>query len=394
MPTAYERALDGAVHGVIEETIRIAEIPAPTFRERPRARYVYDRLEAIGGWSHLEIDGLSNVVAIRRGTAGHARLLLCAHLDTVFPDPATPVARSRGKLTGRGVGDNSLGVAAMLGVAEAMRATAVRGVGDLIFAANVGEEGRGDLRGARRLVRDYARDFDAMIAIEGHALDRVQTQAVASLRYEVSVETEGGHSWSAYGRRNAIALLARAVVALEPLMPDPQATPKTTMNVGVIRGGRSVNTIAPDAVFELDIRSVEQTNVDALLKEARLAMRRAVGDEATVRFKRIGARPGGGMPADSALVRAVLGARAGLGLPAPEFYAGSTDANAALGAGFPTTCIGVTTGGEMHTPREWISTAPIRQGVPYLGKAIVAAARLPGAAVRGPGTPARITNAQ
>lgn len=382
MPTAYERALERAVPAVIAETVRIAEIPAPTFRERTRARYVHGRLAAIGGWSHLEVDGLSNVVAVRKGEAGRARLLLCAHLDTVFPDAATPVVRSRGTLTGRGVGDNSLGVAAMLGVAEAMRAAGVRGAGDIIFAANVGEEGRGDLRGARRLVKDYARDFDAMIAIEGHALDRVQTQAVASLRYEVSVETEGGHSWGAYGRKNAIALLARAIVALEPLMPDPRATPKTTMNVGVVRGGRSVNTIAPDAAFELDIRSVEPAHVDALLREARLAMRRAVGDEAEVRFKRIGMRPGGSVPDDSALVQAVLGARTGLGLPAPEFYAGSTDANAALGAGFPTTCIGVTTGGEAHTPREWISTAPIKQGVPYLGRAIVAAARLPRAAVR------------
>ena len=382
MPTAYERALDRAVPGVIEETIRITEIPAPTFRERTRARFVHERLAAIGGWSHLEIDGLSNVIAIRKGEAGYMRLLLCAHLDTVFPDAVTPVVRSRGKLTGRGVGDNSLGVAAMLGVAEVMQATALRGIGDIIFAANVGEEGRGDLRGARRLVKDYARAFDAMIAIEGHALNRIQTQAVASLRYEVSVETEGGHSWGAYGRKNAIALLARAIVALEPLMPDPEATPKTTMNVGVIRGGRSVNTIAPDAVFELDIRSVEAANVDTLFREARLAMRRAVGNEAEVHFKRIGARPGGSVSADSALVQAVLGARKGLGLPEPECYAGSTDANAALGAGFPTTCIGVTTGSEMHTPREWIRTAPIKQGVPYLGRAIVAAARLPRTAVR------------
>ncbi|TAJ20458.1 MAG: M20/M25/M40 family metallo-hydrolase [Dehalococcoidia bacterium] len=382
MPTAYERALDRAVPGVIAETITITEIPAPTFRERTRARHVYQRLEAIGGWSHLEIDGLSNVVAVRKGQAGRARLLLCAHLDTVFPDAATPVVRSRGVLTGRGVGDNSLGVAAMLGVAQAMQATKVTGVGDIIFAANVGEEGRGDLRGARRLVKDYAGDFDAMIAIEGHALNRVQMQAVASLRYEVSIETDGGHSWSAYGRKNAIALLARAIVALEPLMPDPAATPKTTMNVGVIRGGRSVNTIAPDAAFELDIRSVEPANVDVLLRDVRIAMRAAVGDEAEVKFKRIGARPGGSVPMESALVQAVLGVRKAIGLPEPEFYAGSTDANAALGAGFATTCIGVTTGGEAHTPREWINTAPIKQGVPYLGRSIVAAARLQRAALR------------
>lgn len=382
MSTAYERALARAVPEVIEETVRIAEIPAPTFHERTRARYVHDRLAAIGGWSHLEVDGLSNVVAVRKGEAGRVRLLLCAHLDTVFPDAATPVVRSRGKLIGRGVGDNSLGVAAMLGVAEAMQATGLQGLGDIIFAANVGEEGRGDLRGARRLVKDYASDFDAMIAIEGHALDRVQTQAVASLRYEVSVETDGGHSWGEYGRKNAIALLARAIVALEPLMPNPKATPKTTMNVGVIRGGRSVNTIAPDAAFELDIRSVEPAKVDALLRSARLAMRRAVGGEAELRFKRIGARPGGSVSVDSALVQAVLGVRRALGMSEPEFYAGSTDSNAALGAGFPTTCIGVTTGGEPHTPREWIRTAPIKQGVPYVGRAIAAAARLSRSAVR------------
>lgn len=171
-------------------------------------------------------------------------------------------------------------------------------------------------------------------------------------------------------------------MALEPLMPDAAATPKTTMNVGVIRGGRSVNTIAPDAVFELDIRSVAPANVDALLRDVRLAMRAAVGDEAEVKFKRIGARPGGSVPMESALVQSVLGVRKALGLPEPEFYAGSTDANAALGAGFATTCIGVTTGGGAHTPREWINIAPIKHGVPYLGRSIVAAARLPRAIIR------------
>ena len=273
MPTAYERALERAVPAVIEETVRICEIPAPTFRERTRANYVRDRFESIGGWDHLAIDSVSNVIAIRRGVPGAARILLCAHLDTVFPDATTPVVRSRGKLTGRGVGDNSLGVAGMLGVAEAIQAHRPSGVGDIIFAANVGEEGRGDLRGARRLVKDYARDFDAMIAIEGHALNRIQTRFVASLRYEVSVETDGGHSWGAYGHTNAIAVLARTIVALEPLMPQVGMDPKTTMNVGVIRGGRSVNTIAPDAAFELDIRSIDPSRVDALFRDARAAMR-------------------------------------------------------------------------------------------------------------------------
>ncbi len=389
MPTAFERALEHAVPGVIEETVRVAEIPAPTFQERDRARYVHRRLEEIGGWDHLSIDGIANVVAVRRGDARAARLMVAAHLDTVFPDAETPVRRSRGRLTGRGVGDNSTGVASLLHVAEAMQRTRPRGAGDIIFAANVGEEGRGDLRGVRRLTKDYGSDFDCFIAVEGHSLNRIQTGFTASYRYEVSIETDGGHSWGAYGRKNAIALLARVITALEPLMPEVGIIPKTTMNVGVIRGGRSVNTIAPDALFELDMRSADPAALDRLWGDVRRAMRAAVAGDADVQFRRIGKRPGGSVRDDIPLIGAVLAARRGLGLPQPDFSrpdsargGGSTDANVPVAAGYQATCIGVTTGAEPHTPREWIRTAPLRKGVPYLGRAVLAAARLPRERVR------------
>ncbi len=385
MPTPrngrYAQALEQAVAGVIAETVRIAEIPAPTFREQTRAQYVRGRLEGIGGWDDLHVDSLSNVVAVKRGDPSRTRVLVCAHLDTVFPDEATPVTRERGKLIGRGVGDNSLGVATLLAVASALQTAPPGNTGDVILAANVGEEGLGDLRGVRRLLKDHAGDIDAMIALEGHALNSIQTDAVASLRYEVSVETEGGHSWGAYGRPNAIALLARAIVALEALLPEVGATPKVTMNVGVVRGGRSVNTIAPDAAFELDMRSADVEVLQQLYQRARTAIRNAVGGTGELRMRRIGNRPGGHVEVSAPIIEAVLGARRASGLGAPEFRASSTDANAAVAAGIPATCIGVTTGGEAHTPREWIRTAPIRQGVPYVGRAIAAVAALPSGAL-------------
>ena len=373
---AFERALHRLAPSVVEETIRVTEIPAPTFREATRAAYVYQRFEEIGGWDHLAMDSMSNVVAIRRGDPTRARILACAHLDTVFPDEATPVTRSRGRLTGRGVGDNSLGVAATLGLAQALKSAAPEGLGDIILATNVGEEGRGDLRGVKRVLKDYEGQFDAMFAVEGHALNRIQLHGVASLRYEISVATDGGHSWGAYGRPNAIALLARAITAIESLMPEPGVEPRTSMNVGVIHGGRSVNTIAPDATLELDLRSVDPSRVTSLLRSVRAAMRGAVGEEGEMAFRRIGNRPGGAIDEDHPLVRAAIAARSGLDLPAHEFNAGSTDANAALDAGYPATCVGITTGGEPHTPREWISTAPIAMGVPYLGRTIANAAKL------------------
>ncbi len=378
---AFEQALHRLAPSVIEETIRVTEIPAPTFREGTRAAYVFKRFQEIGGWDHLAMDSMSNVVAVRRGDPTRARILACAHLDTVFPDEATPVTRSRGRLTGRGVGDNSLGVAATLGLARVIQTTAPEGLGDLILATNVGEEGRGDLRGVKRILKDYEGQFDGMLAVEGHALNRIQLHGVASLRYEISVATDGGHSWGAYGRPNAIALLARAITAIESLMPEVGVEPRTTMNVGVIRGGRSVNTIAPDATLELDIRSVDPHRVTSLLRSVRATMRGAVGEEGEMAFRRIGNRPGGMIDEDHPLVQAAIEARAGLDLPPHEFNAGSTDANAALDAGYAATCVGITSGGEPHTPREWIATAPIAMGVPYLGRTIANAARLDRAAL-------------
>ncbi|MDP6607312.1 MAG: M20/M25/M40 family metallo-hydrolase [Dehalococcoidia bacterium] len=390
MATAYERELARLVPEVIAETVRVTEIPAPTSRERRRARYVHSRFEQIGGWDGLSIDGIGNVVAVRRGQPGKARVLVAAHLDTVFPDAETPVTRSRGRLHGRGVGDNSAGVAALLGVAQAVQSRAPRGVGDLLLAANVGEEGLGDLRGIRRIMRDHAGDFDAMIALEAHSLNRVQGGGVGSIRYEVSVRTEGGHSWGAYGRPNAISLLARAITALESVAPAVGVAPKATINAGVIRGGRSVNTIAPDASFELDMRSEDPATLDRLHHDAKRAMRRSLdgagggtgGGEVRLKLRRIGLRPAARMPQDHPLIGAMLSARRGLGLPRPTLGVGSTDANAPMATGMPATCIGVTTGGEAHAEREWIRTAPFRRGVPYVGRAIVAAARLPRTAVR------------
>ena len=382
MPTPFEQVLDGFARRVADETVTISEIPAPTFEEGPRARYVHERLLAIDGWDRLELDGIGNVVAQRRGEPGKARVMIGAHLDTVFPEAATPVVRKRGRLTGRGVGDNSVALATLLGVAAALQASPPRGVGDVFLVANVGEEGLGDLRGVRRLLRDYDGRFDAYLAIEGHSLNRIQTAFTASYRYEVRVTTEGGHSWGAYGRPNAIARIARVITALEDVMPEAGSDPKSTLNVGVIRGGRSVNTIAPDAAFLLDLRSTDPAALEILWRRARRAMRAALPDGAGPGFKRIGNRPGGRINPQAPLVQAVADARRGLGLPPPQLHAGSTDANLAIAAGYPATCIGVTTGGEAHTEREWIRSTPIRVGTSYVGRALVAAARLPRAKVR------------
>lgn len=379
MATAYERTLRRIANRVADDAITIAEIPAPTFSEAERAAHVHDRFDAIGGWDDLSVDRLGNVVAVIEGRTPDrgSGLLVAAHLDTVFPDAETPTSRRPGRIIGRGIGDNSVGVAAVLAVGEALQRARPRGLGRIVLAANVGEEGRGDLGGIRRLCEEYRGAYHRVLAVEGLSLNRIQLGGVASRRYEVRVETDGGHSWSAYGRPNAISLLARAITALEPLMPDAGAEPKTTLNVGVVSGGRSVNTIAPEASFELDLRSIDVEALADLDRHARSAIRAAVTGEARLTLNRIGDRPGGAIDREDPMIRAVERARRASGLGAPTYGYGSTDANIPLSQGTPATCVGITTGGEAHTPREWMRTGPIRHGVPYLGRVIANIARLP-----------------
>lgn len=381
MATAYERTLQRLAGRVTDEAITIAEIPAPTFREAERAAHVHDRLAAIGGWDDLSVDRMGNVVAIHEGPSAErgSALLVAAHLDTVFPDETTPTLHRRGRIVGRGIGDNSVGVAAIITVGEALRRERPRGLGRIILAASVCEEGRGDLGGIRQLCEHYSGAYDRVLAVEGLSLNRIQIGGVASHRYEVRIDTEGGHSWGAYGRPSAISVAARAIAALDPLMPPVGVEPKTTMNVGLISGGRSVNTIAPDATFELDIRSVDPQALADLDRRARAAIRSTVTGDAHVSLKRIGDRPGGRIDRDDPMIRAVERARRASGLGAPTYGYGSTDANIPLSLGIPATCVGITTGGEAHTEREWMRTGPVRRGVPYLGRVIANIARLPAA---------------
>lgn len=377
MATKFEQHLEAAVSRTLDEAVRVAEIAAPTFQEQARARYVEERFAAIGGWDALTRDRMGNVVAVRKGERGRGRVLAAAHLDTVFPDAEVSIRKARGKLLGPGIGDNSLSVATVLAVGEALQAAPPRGVGDILLAANVGEEGRGDLRGIRAICKSHAGQFDRVLAVEGLARDRVQLGFVGSNRYELTVTTEGGHSWGAYGRPNAIHLLAQALAALDPVYPQPGIEPKTTMSVGIIRGGRSVNTIAPEATAEIDLRSEDPGALEALDAAMKRTVRGAVDPKlGELTIKRIGRRPAGSIKRNDPLVEAVMKARRDSGLPEPVFNSGSTDANHAIGLGIPATCVGVTNGGEAHTPREWISTAPVRAGLPYVGRAIVNAARL------------------
>jgi acetylornithine deacetylase/succinyl-diaminopimelate desuccinylase-like protein len=297
--------------------------------------------------------------------------MLAAHTDTVFPIATdVSVQRDGDRLYGAGVGDNSLGVAAMLGALEVLDSLSLETDVDVIVAATVGEEGLGNLRGIQAAVERYRDDLGAVIAVEGHNLGRVTHAGVGSTRWRVRVSGPGGHSWGAFGKPNAIHGLARIIAEISRL--EVPSDPKTTYNIGTIEGGTSVNTIAPEASALVDMRSVDARSLNRLVDRVGKIVATAAGDGLTTDVDVLGERPAGVCPRSHPLVGAAGTVLRQVGFE-PIFDASSTDANIPISFGIPAVCIGITHGGLGHTTGEFIEVPPITTGLTQLGLLTIAA---------------------
>jgi tripeptide aminopeptidase len=363
---AVRAAAEAVTPDVLELTALISAVPSPTGEETAKSLLV-ERLFATSGLA-TERDAIGDVVGVIPGRqpsrAGTSRLVVAAHIDTVFPI-GTPleVKRSADRLTGPGVGDNSVAVAAAIKLADLMRIAGEVPAVDVLLTGNVGEEGLGNLRGIREVLASRS-DIGAVVALEGHNLGRVTHVAVGSRRFRIGVKGPGGHSWGDFGRPNAIHGLSRLIAELDAI-PLPRS-PKTTLNVGMIGGGVSVNTIAPEAYCLLDLRSIDESALRRLSdRVTRLVDRSNRGDAVEYTAESIGERPAGVVAADSPIVQIAAGTLAALGLE-PSFDASSTDANVPIAAGIPAVCVGLTTGGNVHRADEYIDLEPVSLGVTQL----------------------------
>ncbi|GAB4470103.1 MAG: M20/M25/M40 family metallo-hydrolase [Anaerolineales bacterium] len=348
---------------ILNLTIQIQHIPAPTFQEEERARFVLERFQAEAVDS-VFTDSTGNVYAHRKGTQKRLPLIISAHLDTVFPKELNKAAVWKNdRIYGPGVGDNALGVAALFGILWAFEEKLLSYPGDLWLVANVCEEGLGNLRGMRAVVDRFGKQVSAYLILEGMALGQVYHRALGVRRYRLNVETSGGHSWVNFGNPSAIHHLARLIAALDSLtLPT---SPRTTLNVGTIRGGISVNTIAPLATAELDLRSEDATILADIVRQVLKLVQQHKQAGVKVAAELIGERPAGQLRDDHPLVLLAIESLAQVGLKA-ILNVGSTDANIPLSRGYPAIGIGLTSGEHAHTVKEMIHTPPLRQGMMQL----------------------------
>jgi acetylornithine deacetylase/succinyl-diaminopimelate desuccinylase-like protein len=364
--------------------MEMLRIPAPTFGEQARAAWFLDRFQALG-LSNPHLDAAGNALA-ELGASGQISpdmgsspspvILLSAHLDTVFAaGTSTEPTELEARIHGPGACDNAAGLSALLGLAAALRHAELIPAVPILFAANVCEEGEGDLRGMRHLfdcnASPYAPRIAAAIALEGGGSSAVVTRALASRRFRITVTGPGGHSWTDAGAPNPILILARALLALESL-DLPHADPRTTLNIGHISGGTSINSIPSSATAWLDLRSTDSGQLQA----AELALRGSLNQWVTnapappngkkssasvstavpapaLTVETIGDRPGGALPDDAPLLTTLRAVDRHLNLRT-EPGLGSTDANIPLSLGIPAIAIGAGGhGGGIHTLQEW-----------------------------------------
>ena len=370
-----------------DEQTRITEIPAPPFHEGVRAAYMKKLFAAAG--LRVEMDATGNVIGEYTG-ASQDIILLTAHLDTVFPAGTNvTVKREGGRLLAPGISDNGSGLAALVVIARALREARIKPTNTILFVADVGEEGEGNLRGIRALVDAYKKRLKYVIALDGSATEYVTTAALASRRVEIAVTGPGGHSWSDFGVPNPIHALGRGIARfVAARVPE---SPRTSFNIGEIEGGTSVNSIPSRALMKVDLRSESEAELAKLETFLRDSIQSGIDEEMSAARDRgmaggtstldlkisvLGVRPAGELPENSPLLAALLAADSRLGNRSRRERS-STDANIPLSVGIPAISLGAGgRSGGAHTIEEWFDPTNRELGLQRVALTLLAVAGL------------------
>ena len=377
MPTIYQLSQNEPVSQLLKEfkqtlsegldlAVAIQQIPAPTFAENERADFVAQRFGELG-LTNVSQDGVVNVYGLLAGNEPQLPpVIVSAHTDTVFgKDVDLTIRREKSKIYGPGIGDNSMGVAALIWLAKVLKKADIKPTRNVWFVANSCEEGLGDLKGMQAAAQRFGKT-GTYIVIEGGSFGHLIYKGIGVKRYRITVSAKGGHSWADFGRVSAIHILGKLIAALDQLVVPK--IPKTTYNVGVISGGTSINSIAQSAELLLDLRSEEINELEILSSKVEKIIKKVAASEPAIHISQeeIGNRPAGELRKDHPLIKMASDALKVVQSAKVELGASSTDANIPLAMGAEAICIGIGTAGNVHRVEEFLDTTNIPKGMGQL----------------------------
>ena len=351
--------IDAHLNDFIEDLIQICEVPAPTFLEEKRGRVF---ASFFGEMANPEFDQVGNVI-IPISRKGPPHIVLSAHLDTVFPFHEIVVKREGTLLRAPGISDDSAGLACLLLLWRALRHAGYLNKGSITLLATVGEEGLGNLRGSRNFFENHSEPVDYFISLDGCDALRIVSVGLASKRLRIFLRGPGGHSWGDAGMANPIHLAGEFLARVNRLMLP--SNPKTTLNIGIISGGTSINTIPTEMSMEIDLRSESMQALHWLDQWVNTTLQECISTNPVIEAEvtTVGERPAGRIADDHPLLQKALDASRRFGLEAnPE--TGSTDSNIPFSLGIAAITTGVGgTSGKIHTPDEWYDTRGAETGI-------------------------------
>lgn len=347
----------------MKELIELTQIPAPPFGENKRAER-YQQMLKEAGVDSTWTDEVGNVIALRKGKGNGKTIALEAHLDTVFPLETDVNVKFKGDtLFAPGVGDDTRGLSMLLTVLKSLNKASIVTASDILFIGAVGEEGLGDLRGVRNLFKPSKTRIDSYIAIDGGDIGRINNKGLGSLRYKVTFNGPGGHSWGAFGLANPHHAMGKAIDYFNTAANAyVESGPKTTFNIGRIGGGTSVNSIPFETWIEVDMRSVSPEKLTGIENIFLAQINKALNDfnttvkkgpKLTLNLEKIGERPSGELPESLPLIQRAIAATSYFKAE-PVLTHGSTNSNIPISLGVPSITIG--RGGKSggaHSLDEW-----------------------------------------
>lgn len=353
-----------------EETLELirelCKIPAPSGQEEKRAEFCLNWLKANGA-QEAYIDGALNVVFPYNCKNSNKITVFVAHTDTVFPDTEPmPFSEDEEKMYSPGIGDDTACVSVLLLMTKYLIENNIKPKDGFLIVCNSCEEGLGNLKGTRQLMKDYEGRVKQFISFDSFRLHIHHNECVGSHRYEVEVECEGGHSFGKFGKKNAIAELSRIITQIYDIKVPKIGNSVTTYNVGNIGGGTSVNTIAQNAKMLCEYRSDNSECLDIMKRHFEDIFSSAKSSDVNVLVRSIGERPcekGVDLPAKqklSMMCKQITEEACGREV---EYVPASTDCNIPLSQGIPSVCISVYDGGGAHTREEWIDKESLKTGL-------------------------------
>ncbi len=357
-----EEYLDSQHGNTIEMAVELAKIPSFSHHEEKKAEFVCETLHQMG-FSAAYVDASSSVICPVGEISSQKAVLFCAHIDTVFEDTEElPVKREAGRIYAPGIGDNSANVSALLTLARMVQVFRLKEKQPILLAFTSGEEELGNLKGIRSVLSQFEGQVGEAVAVDG-GYRHVVSRAVGSNRYQVTVKTEGGHSYGDFGNRNAIACMGKLIERLYEMEVPSEA--KSTFNVGKIEGGTSINAIAQECRMLFELRSEKKECLEQMAGYFEQCVHEARETGADVQVELIGQRPCAQLTVKNHLEEKVLAAAKTQGI-VPEFYASSTDANLPLSKNIPAVSFGACLGGGAHTREEYLEIESMRTGMKIL----------------------------